>query len=252
MKRKFLSSKLTTTLGGVVTRYKTDDRIKGLRLPVVLALNGCYRAFHQPRHVARPDEKDAERFLRHFCKLVRRLGRNPDADPKPLEPECPRDTTLDLKVEGVRDLLNAVRFSSISSPLLEALGTPSQSPMLIEKRTALIVVAQIAFFRPIRKGAPKMPHVMSIVLANCFGRVLVVFDNSFQEAIVPPCVIDLDGRRNSANDMRRAILERLGNSNVLVGFNVAWALTALSLPLPACRVVNLGAEEAYQLFCFKV
>ena len=30
LKRKFLSSKLTTTLGGVVTRWKTDDRTKGL------------------------------------------------------------------------------------------------------------------------------------------------------------------------------------------------------------------------------
>ena len=52
--------------------------------------------------------------------------------------------------------------------------------------------------------------------------------------------------------MRRAILERLGNNNMLVGFHVALTLSALSLPLPACCVVDLGAEEAYQLFCFKV
>ena len=52
--------------------------------------------------------------------------------------------------------------------------------------------------------------------------------------------------------MRRAILERLGNDNVLVGFHAAWTLTALSLPLPVCRVVDFGTEEAYQLFCFKV
>ena len=96
VKRKFLSSKLTTALSGVVTRWKTDDRTKGLRVPVVLALGGCSCSFDQPRHVARPDNKDAERFLRHFCQLVRRLGQNSDADPKPIEPECPRDTTLDL------------------------------------------------------------------------------------------------------------------------------------------------------------
>ena len=52
--------------------------------------------------------------------------------------------------------------------------------------------------------------------------------------------------------MRRAILERLGNRNVLIGFYVVWTLTALSLLLPAYRVVDLGAEEANQLFCFKV
>ena len=45
-------------------------------------------------------------------------------------------------------------------------------------------------------------------------------------------------------------MKRLGNNNVLVGFHAAWTLTALSLPRSAC--VDLGAQEAYQLFCFKV
>lgn len=70
--------------------------------------------------------------------------------------------------------------------------------------------------------------------------------------MVLPRVIDFDGQRISASDMRRAILERLGNNNVPVGFHVAWTLTPLSLLLPACRVVDLGAEEADQLFCFKI
>ena len=60
--------------------------------------------------------------------------------------------------------------------------------------------------------------------------------------MVPPGVIDFDSQRTSATEMRRAILERLGNNNMLVGFHVAWTLTALCLPLPACRVVNVGAE----------
>ena len=46
--------------------------------------------------------------------------------------------------------------------------------MLIEKRSALIVVAQIALLRPICEGAPRMPYVMSMVLANGFGRVLTI------------------------------------------------------------------------------
>ena len=68
MKRKFISSKLTTTLGGVVTRWKIDDRTKELRVFVVLAIGGCCRAFDQLRHVARTKDKDVDCFLRHFCQ----------------------------------------------------------------------------------------------------------------------------------------------------------------------------------------
>ena len=125
VRRKFLSSKLTTTSGGGVTRWKTDERTKGLRVPVVLALGGCCRAFDYPRHVPRPDDKEAERFLKYFCQLVRRYGQNPDADPRPPEHECPRDMTLDLTTDGVRDQLNAVEFARIFSRLLETPAIPS-------------------------------------------------------------------------------------------------------------------------------
>ena len=124
--------------------------------------------------------------------------------------------------------------------------------MLFEKRTAFIVVAQIALLRPIREGAPRMTYVIAIVLANGFGRILAIFDSGPQEAVVPLNVIDFDVRWTSAIDMRRAILERLGSNNVLLAINVAWTLTALSLPLFACRVVDFCAKEVYQLFCFKV
>lgn len=37
---------------------------------------------------------------------------------------------------------------------------------------------------------------------------------------------------------------------MVVGFHEAWTFTALSLGLIACRVVDLGAEEAYQQLFF--
>lgn len=43
------------------------------------------------------------------------------------------------------------------------------------------------------------------------------------------------------------MLRLLGSNNQLVEFNVAWTLTALLLPLPESRVVELGAETSYQL-----
>ena len=145
---------------------------------MVLVLGNCCRAFDQPRHVARPDDKDVERFLRHCCQLVRRLKQNSYTDPKPLKPECFCDTTLDLTSEGVRYLLNAVGFTRISSPLHEASSILSRAPMLIEKLTALLVVAQIALIRPITEGVPRMPHLMSMVLANGLGRVFAAFNNT--------------------------------------------------------------------------
>ena len=69
---------------------------------------------------------------------------------------------------------------------------------------------------------------------------------------MPPNVIDFDAKLTYTIVMRRAILEHLGNNNVLVGFHAPWIFTALSLALPVCRVVYLGSEKAYLLFLFKV
>ena len=64
--------------------------------------------------------------------------------------------------------------------------------MLIEKRTTRILIAHIALLRPIREDALRMLHVMSMVLANRFKRVLAVFDSGPQEAVAPANVIDFE------------------------------------------------------------
>ena len=69
--------------------------------------------------------------------------------------------------------------------------------MLIEQRIALIVVAQIALFRPIREGASRMPYVMLMVFANGFRPVLAVFDSGLQEEVVLLGVIDFGVQRTS-------------------------------------------------------
>ena len=117
--------------------------------------------------------------------------------------------------------------------------------MLFEKRTALIVVAQIALFRPRLDSGPHKPYVIPLVLANGFGRVLAIFDSSPQEAVMPVGVIDHKGRHATIDEMRQAIFKRLENNNALVGFHLGLTLTALNLSLSAFRVVDLGAEDAY-------
>ena len=114
-------------------------------------------------------------------------------------------------------------------------------PIQVELSSAIIVVARVAMLRPIRAGTPRMPHVMTLVLANYYGRLLAVYDSGPQDgATVYPGVVYFDGTRSKAAEMRRHILEQIGNINYLVGFHLAWTLTALSLALPASRVLDLG------------
>ena len=59
---------------------------------------------------------------------------------------------------------------------------------------ALITVAPIAFLRPICEGAPKLSHVMTLVVANGYGRILAVFDSGSQLGpTMPVGVMDFGG-----------------------------------------------------------
>lgn len=44
----------------------------------------------------------------------------------------------------------------------------------------------------------------------------------------------------------------LNNNNVVVGLHVKVTLTVLLLALPAFRVIDLGAEKAFEKLCFKL
>ena len=189
--------------------------------------------------------------MRYFHQLVVCFGQNANADPKPIEPENSRDNTINLEAEGVHDKANTGPVR-IHKRLLSITAIPSLALMLTEKRTALIVVAQISLLRPMLESGSRKPYVISLVLTNGFGRVLAIFDSGLQEAVMPAGVIDHEGRYATIDEMRLAILNRLRNNNALVDFYLGWTLTAINLSLPACRVVDFGAEKACQLHCFKM
>ena len=134
----------------------------------VIVIGYCCRAFNLPHHVSRTDEKDAERFLPHYRQLVVRLHQDFDADPRPLAPKCPHDDILNIKTDGANNKVNAVSFVRYSSLLLDSMPVTSRAPLLVEKRSALIVVATIALIRPNRESARRLPHVMKLLLANGF------------------------------------------------------------------------------------
>ena len=56
------------------------------------------------------------------------------------------------------------------------------------------------------------------------------------------------GAPSRRHEMRAFLIKLLGSKGVLVGFGLGWLLTAIRLPLPAFRVVELGLESAYQQF----
>ena len=67
-----------------------------------------------------------------------------------------------------------------------------------------------------------------------------------------PGVFDYGGKRTSTANMRKFILEHLGNNNVLVGFHLAWTLTAIRLTIPASRAVDLWSEPVFQELCCRM
>ena len=121
VRRKFLSSKLTTTLGGGVTRWKTDERTEGLRVPVVLALGGSCRALDQPQHVPRPDDNNAERFLRHSASWLGGMDNTLTLTPGPPSPSAlsTRPSSSRPKAFEINSTLWDLRASPVFSSRLQ-------------------------------------------------------------------------------------------------------------------------------------
>ena len=162
--------------------------------------------------------------------------------------------TLDASDDAVREQVDAVGFTRTISLLFDLVSIPSRTPVIIEKSFALIAVAQICLYPARFEVAPREPFVASLLLANGFGRVLAFFEriNVKEASWVASGVCALGVNFSYQTDMRRGLFSYLGNNHVLVGFKVSLTLTALSLALPASRVIDLGTEKACKLLCLKM
>ena len=143
------------------------------------------------------------------------------------------------------DSLGPVRHASL---LLDT-STFLPGGTRLRVRSGLILVSRIALLKPTTERPFHKPHVMTLILANGYGRPIAICDSGPQNAIMPAGVIDYNGRRTTQAEMRRLLLHYLAANNVLVGFHVGWTLAALELVLPATRVVDLGTEDAFQVWC---
>ena len=239
------AASLPSSLGIQVNKWRANEATSSLRLPVLLSLGACCSAF-SPREPCNAAE--LERFIAAFKELVQANGVNYDNDPKPIEERQIFDKTLDRDVEEMAhpvDSLGPVRHANL---LLDT-STYLPGGTHLQVRSGLILVSRIALLKPTADRPFHKPHVMTLILANGYGRPLAICDSGPQNAIMPAGVIDYNGRRTTQAEMRRLLLHYLAANNVLVGFHVGWTLAALELVLPATRVVDLGTEDAFQVWC---
>ena len=242
---KLRGALLPSSLGIQANKWRTNEATKFLRLPVLLSLGACSSAY-SPKGPA--DKDELERFIAAFKELVHANGVDYNADPKPLEDTLSPDRTLDRDAEellGPIDSLGPVRFNST---LLD-MSAYLPGGVRLAVRNGLVVVSRIALLKPTTARPHYKPHVVTLVLANGFGRPIVICDSGPQDALIPAGVVDYGGRRTTQAEMRRLLLQHLAANNVLVGFHVGWTLAALELVLPATRVVDLGTEDIFQTWC---
>ena len=253
IKQKLRGSNLTTTLGGYINKWKTQAATRGLRVPLLLSHGSCCSAYRKNEN---RDNDKLEEFITAFEESVIDNLRDPQADPQPITPYVPCDQTIDLTgpnvVEHI-DIFGSTRYGSklLDLTLFPAVDPEDRAPSLpvISPERALIVVARISLLRGLFEGAPRAPHVTTLLLATGYGHVLAVSCGEPRDGTPPVGTVDYGGTATSVDGMRLLIWEFLGRNNYLVGFHVGWTLTALGMTLPASRVIDLGTEESFQKFC---
>lgn len=88
-------------------------------------------------------------------------------------------------------------------------------------------------------------------MADCFRRPFAQFKGLGHKTYEkkPSGLQKLNGATARYSTLRLRVLRLMGSNNLLVGFYIAWVLTALQHPLPASRLVELKVETSYQLLC---
>ena len=160
------AASLPSSLGIQVNKWRANEATSSLRLPVLLSLGACCSAY-SPREPCNSTE--LERFIAAFKELVQANGVDYDADPKPIEERLICDKTLDRDVEEMAhpiDSLGPVRHTSL------LLDTSAFLPggTRLRVRSGLIVVSRIALLKPTTERPFHKPHVMTLILANGYGR----------------------------------------------------------------------------------
>ena len=108
------------------------------------------------------------------------------------------------------------------------------------EKNAVIVVARIAIEK-VESAQHGHPVVVSLVIANEFGRVICV--RGPDEKMINyhvPAGTEMLAATCDQHDLRRKLIYYMGRDGYLVGFNLNWLLTALNLRGPGIPCRGLG------------
>ena len=249
---KVVGSANSQTLGGHVTRWVQQESTREKRIPAILSHGGCCVAFKglkdkEKKKVARANKKQVEEFVEAFKHAAEQLGQDTTEEPRDMAYEPYLDETSE-SVEGAGDMYGPVRCGS--KLFMEAMNDMESFEIGVEN--ALIVVAKIVLCKTAGVEPPYRPHIINLALANGFGQIFVICENSSFDrttATTATGAVLTGGKKTSLDEMRALILKYLGSNNVLVGFNLGWTLAALGLVLPGSHVIDIGTEEVFQAWC---
>ena len=186
-----------------------------------------------------------DEFVNAVERLAIEAGKSASDEPQPWEEPCLPD---DRKFEGATENFNAERAGSVrtSDYMGSAPFQPDRECFDYREKNAVIVVARIGIEKAesVQHGHPV---VVSLVIANRFGRVICV--RGPDEKMINyhvPVGTEMLAATCDQRDLRRKLIYYMGRDGYLVGFNLNWLLTALDFVVPAFRVVDLAVEPAYQ------
>ena len=234
----------TQTIGNERRRWKTDEATANFRTPAILCLGGYCSAFASGKN-PKKDSREIDRFLGAFETAVRQYGQNPDDEPRDIGKTDPRDLTIGD--QNIDDTMGPVLRNS---RLINLKPYKASETIEFSVENALIVVSRVVLTYGDAMGYGfRKPVLVNLWLGNGYGRILMIAEGESPNVQLPFGAVEYGGKRLSADEMRAAILSMRGCANFIVGFNFGWTLAALNLVLPGHRVVDLGTEPAFQLWC---
>jgi hypothetical protein len=222
-----------------------EAETRWLRVPFLLAYGGLCRGL---RNTAQKTDAEVVRaFAEKMVEFAQQNGQSTrePAQPLPTPARLHEDRTFEMEKEAIDGrVAGSMRTRSHFDQLPFVI---SAGPLKLKLSNAVIVAARIIAGAKLGDEHYVFPELANIVVANQHGRPLAVYNGAARGN-----KFVTSGREIFSTDpvqperIRSLLLQYMGTDNVLVGFHLNWLLTAVEIPVPATRDIDLGLEPAFQ------